>query len=414
MSPPLLAGSLWALGLLGACFGARQWLPTGRAVTHRGWLIVGAVALAVRLLPNLVLPVGAGYDIESFQIVGDLVRAGREVYASPDTVNRHPYLPLQMYWMAAARWGAGAFDLPFVKVVRLAPIAADAGIAILLYQSLRRRSSDRDAFFGGMFYALNPVPIFVSAYHGQFDAIPALLTLLALASPGRSSLGAGGWLGLGILNKSWPVLALPSLALAARGWPKKLLLLGLAILIPLAGVGLYAAVFGADPRAVLGRALSYNWGGGVWGYAYFFRLLSIFRPAFTVLFYTVVDTGRYLTLAALGLVWWFRARHESPGAGILTVLVAFLAVTHAFSIQYLMWVVPFAVLNQDYRWLWRYTLGAFAYMFLTYTTLILEMHITQWLPWPQADWFIIMPAGLPAWLVTVGWATKRVVGTAQE
>jgi hypothetical protein len=122
-----------------------------------------------------------------------------------------------------------------------------------------------------------------------------------------------------------------------------------------------------------------------------------------------VKNARYLTLIALGTAWILRARHERPKAGVLTVLVVFFAVTHAFSVQYLMWMVPFAVLNEEHRWLTRYTLAAFAYMLLAYTTLILEMHITNLLPWPQADWFLIMPAGLPAWLVTVGWAKERLV-----
>jgi hypothetical protein len=92
----------------------------------------------------------------------------------------------------------------------------------------------------------------------------------------------------------------------------------------------------------------------------------------------------------------------------LTILVTFIAWTHAFSIQYLMWVVPFAVLNMDFRWLKYYTVGAFFYMFLVYNTLILELHITSILPWPQADWFLIMPAGLPAWIIAVLWARERL------
>lgn len=410
MTLPLLLGSLWALFLLGVYLKLPHFLPQEGISARRAWLIVGAVALSARLAPNLVLPVGAGYDIESYQIVGDLVLRGEEVYASPATANRHPYLPLQMYWMAVARWGAAAIHLPFVKIVRLAPIGADVGIALLLFLSLRRFGSPQAAFYGGLSYALNPIPTFVSAYHGQFDAIPALCTLLALYWLDESPLAAGGWLGLGILNKSWPVLAFPSLLMGTQGWWKRLLLLGATLAVPLVGVGVYVNAFGANPKAVLERALGYNWGVGIWGYTYFFRMLSVVRPDLAVLFRWLIRYGRYLTLAALGLVWLVRARKEPPGAGVLTILVAFFAVTHAFSIQYLVWVVPFAILNQEYRWLTRYTLGAFAYMFLAYTTLILEMHITQLLPWPQADWFIIMPAGLPAWLVLIGWAGRRLLG----
>lgn len=414
MRGPLLLSAFWALVLLGAwCYLHRAPSPATQPA-QRALLTVAAVALTARLVPNFLLPVGAGYDIESYQIVGGLVLQGEGVYGSSEAADRHPYLPLQMYWSALARWVAAAGSLPFVKIVRLAPILADVGIALLLFLSLRRSHPAGMALRGGLLYALNPIPVLVSAYHGQFDAIPALCILLALYWLSDSSLLTGAWLGLGILVKSWPVLAFPSLLASAKGWRGKLILGGAALAVPLAGVALYTSLFGVDLTVMLRQALGYNWGIGVWGYTYLFRLLSVLRADLAAPLSWFYEYGRYLTLAALGLVWLVRARKEPPEAAILTILVAFFAVTHAFSIQYLMWVVPFAILVQQDRWLKRYTLGAFAYMFLAYNTLILETHITQLLPWPQADWFIIMPAGLPAWLVTVAWTASRLRGSKEE
>jgi hypothetical protein len=291
---------------------------------------------------------------------------------------------------------------------------ADAGIAGLLFSHLRRFASLGDAFRGGLLYALNPIAVFVSAYHGQFDAIPALFTLLAVIVLGRSPWLAGMCLGLGILDKSWPLLAFPSLWAALKGWRSRLWYMGGAVFVPLVGLGIYLLLFKGRVWTVLGRASGYNWGVGVWGYSYFLRLFSILKSGWGAPLDWLVRNGRYLTLVALGLVWLLRARKEPPAASVLTVLVAFLAVTHAFSVQYLMWVIPFAILVQDHKWLSRYTLGAFAYMLLAYTTLILDMRITYLLPWPQADWLIIMPAGLPAWLIAVGWASKRLFGERQS
>jgi hypothetical protein len=94
----------------------------------------------------------------------------------------------------------------------------------------------------------------------------------------------------------------------------------------------------------------------------------------------------------------------------LTVMVAFLALTHAFSIQYLVWVVPFAVYEDPHgRWLRRFTLAAYAYMLLSYSTLILDLRITQMFPALLAEWVIIW-AGLPAWLVSLGWLVSRLRG----
>jgi len=177
---PIFLGIIWAITLLGlfsAALCLNRWfaqISIGRAL-----LLVAMVALCVRLIPNLFLPMGAGYDIESYQIVGNLVLHKENVYTSQEAMRRHPYLPLQMYWMAFSLWFAQTFNLPFVKIVRLAPIFADAGIATWITLRLHNRLPLPSAFRGGLLYALNPITVFVSAYHGQFDAIPVLLTLLS-------------------------------------------------------------------------------------------------------------------------------------------------------------------------------------------------------------------------------------------
>jgi hypothetical protein len=116
---------------------------------------------------------------------------------------------------------------------------------------------------------------------------------------------------------------------------EKVYLILFATLIPVAGVIAYSLIFEANIWNVLIRALSYNRGVGVYGYTYFFRLLWAFNLLNQQVFEFVVDYGRFLTLAILGLVWMIRARKETPAAGILTAYLAFFAATHAFAIQYL-------------------------------------------------------------------------------
>lgn len=405
-------GLFWALLLLVSCLLvppllAKRWSRINRAALL---LLVGVTALGARLVPNLVLPVGAGYDIESYQIVGGLFLQGQDVYTSPEAMNRHPYLPFQMYWMALSLLFSRTFNLPFVKIVRLLPILADTLIALLL-TTYRYPDSPEDALRRGFTYALNPVTVFVSAYHGQFDALPALFLALAICSLERSPIIAGIWLGMGILDKSWPVLAFPTFLKDIRLWKKRFAFCIAVWLIPVIGVGLYAKISKAPVLPILGRALSYNWGVGVWGYTYFFYLVSTVWPIWTAPFQWLVRDGRYLTLAALGVIWVWRARRESPAAGLLTTLVGFFAVTHAFSIQYPMWVIPFALIGgapSDTLWLRRYTLAIFCYMALTYSVFILTPAITHWMPWNQADTFIIRPIGLPAWGICVAWLVQRL------
>ena len=65
-------------------------------------------ALIVRLVPALVLPRGAMYEMEVFRQVGQTTFEGQSVYL---TRTAYPYLPLQLYWAAAAYWLTGATGL---------------------------------------------------------------------------------------------------------------------------------------------------------------------------------------------------------------------------------------------------------------------------------------------------------------
>jgi len=103
------------------------------------------------------------------------------LYSSNLTVDRHPYLPLQMVWMGFSNWLKISLQLPFVKIAKLAPIIAVNAISVLFIMMLHCSSGSLQvSFLGRLLYAVNPVAIFVSDYHGQFDAIPALCILLAI------------------------------------------------------------------------------------------------------------------------------------------------------------------------------------------------------------------------------------------
>lgn len=370
------------------------------------WIVIAV--LVARLVPNFLTPSGDNYDIASYTIVGDLVINHEDVYNSESAVNRHPYLPFQMYWLGLSREISQVVHLQFVQVVRLAPILADLGIALLIFFELGRQISIEMGFYSALLYAFNPISIFVSAYHGQFDAVPVLLIILAFLCVEKTAWLSGGWLGLAILDKSWPVLALPSLVNTRKKWRDRIFILIFVIGIPLIGVFIYSNLFHADPFVVIEKAIVYNRGIGIWGYTFVLKMCSLFSPLFRLIYRWLLIYGRFLTLILLGIVWLFFSQKEKPIAGFLTVIVTFFAITHAFAIQYLVWPVAFAILDQDHRWLVRYTITAYIYMVIAYFTLIISYNIIRIMPMPQADWAIIIPLGLPAWIVTIFWMVNRL------
>lgn len=396
---------LWALGLLFVFLWVLKQRTISRTIKHPVILLL-VITLLVRIIPAFILQPGSNYDIDSFYLVAENVRDFTDVYTAEDTVSRHPYLPLQLYWIGFASWLADKTGFAFTSLVRLAPIVADIFIVLLLYKLIEKKQITHPVR-GSLLFALNPISVYVSAYHGQFDSIPLLFLLMSLFYAGTSTYKSGFWLGLGIWNKSWPVFGFPIILNTFKGFKKKILF-GLAmVVLPLVGVIIYLLVFNADFFTTISKALGYNHGIGVWGYTYFVKMLgSAVLPDVNI--WNVLNFSRVVTIAILGLVWFLVARKQPPIAGVLTILLAFFVFTHAFAIQYLVWLIPFGILMGDFHWIKWFTMAAFAYMFLVYHTLILDMTITNILPWPLADSWIIIPASVPVWLVTIFWFKKHV------
>ncbi len=245
MSLQLVGAAVWSVALLTSCLGLPIILHRFSYPKKNYWAWILGVAILARLVPHLLVPAGGNYDIESFNILSDLINNGEDIYSNPIAEGRHPYLPLLVYWIGFAGKFARLIHQPFEVIYRLLPIAADVGICIVLFFFMKGKDV-QSAFKGAMWYALNPVAVFVSAYQGQFDSLPILFTLLAVFSLGNSAWITGSWMGLAILTKSWPVLALPSILTSLNTIRKKAITLFMILLIILVGVGLYIWLFKSD------------------------------------------------------------------------------------------------------------------------------------------------------------------------
>jgi hypothetical protein len=398
---------VWMLILLVATLYFIRRPPKLSLPKYAPWILLG-IALLVRLIPSALLAGTSNYDIDSFHLTAEVLASGGDIYTSTETKSRHPYLPMQMYALDAANRLAARLRWPFPFTVRLLPIAIDAILAFWLFMLLKKQISEDEAFRWGMVYALNPVTIFISAIHGQFDTLPTMLTLAALLSIPSSAWKTGVFLGLGILNKSWPVLAWPQIMSNIGSWRKRIIATLFMGMVLLAAILLYTWLFDANLLTGLQKAISYNWGIGIWGYTYFVQMALMRLPGWPGTWGWFIKISRFVTLGILAWIWFARTRFQSSVRGFLGIMLGFFALGHAFSIQYLLWPVAFAVYLQEEKWLARYIISASAYMFLVYYTLILDNVIMRLLPWPQADWYIIMPAGIPVWVVTLFWLRKSL------
>jgi hypothetical protein len=264
------------------------------------------------------------------------------------TERLYPYPPLWAAFEAGALWlertGIGSFAVN----VKLPGLAADLAIVALLARAAALGLASAAAPW---LYALHPVSVLVTSAHGQFDAIPIALLLLSvlLAERGRGSASALA-LGVGIAAKSFPVLALPFLAFAnersfrhALGYAALALAPGALLLLPFA-----FADFDALRRELFGYGgiADFGWAAVVRGLAWLStgelqRSEARFWPVAALV-------SKAVFLAAWGVLAVAVARRRlvlDPSRAVLAALLAFAALYGLQSAQYLLWVVPLALLR---------------------------------------------------------------------
>jgi hypothetical protein len=247
------------------------------------------------------------------------------------------FLPLMVYVNAGAYRLGELTGLPWQLIGRVAPVAADV-VLIVLVGALAGTGERRR--WSAFQYALNPVPIMICAIHGQVEPVASAFgvgaVLLAVRTRPRAQ-WSGVLLGLGIAVSTWPILLVPGLLRALPGWRKRLAALAWACAAPLAFfitgpviIGYPARFLGGDVRALLTpRGVIGDWGwttlvtGG-------HRAIS---PPWARL-------GMVILLAALAGTWYLW-RRAHPVDLITAMNLAFLVSSDRFGAQYLVWPVPY-------------------------------------------------------------------------
>lgn len=309
-------------------------------------LFIAAAAAALRILPLL----NAINWTDMYMEQAIPVLKHMNIYSV--TNNIFPYSPVSMFLPALCAKLSAVFNLPFYIIMRLPAILADLGIAVAIYMTLLK-TGRKKAFTVGMLYALNPVSILITSFHGNLISIAVLASFLAyavlLTGPEKNYRLSALLLGLAIGFRGYPILLLPLFLLKLKvGLGKKIEYAAYAI-IPTAISFIPFLIL--DHRSVLREVFTYS-GFPDYGPAailtavYFFKnnalsyglpdsLLNIFSDSTKVLFFIA-----YIMLL-------LSATKKLLISSILTVFLAFYFIYTGISSQYFIWVLPFAFLIQD-------------------------------------------------------------------
>jgi hypothetical protein len=312
-------------------------------MTVRQRALLLAVALGVRLVPVLRADREVADVLRYRKVADHVLDVSWNPYQAP---RLYPYPPVWVWVEAGAGLLSRRLGLSFPVLVKLPVLAAELGIVCWLATwGARRGKGSRPAWV----YALHPVSLLVSGFHGQFDAAALLFVLLSLSSWPERRTGSALALSAAVSLKSFPVLLLPVMLAqpgqAARDRVRYAALVLGPVLLLLAPFAVH------DPGAVRRELLGY---GGVadFGWIALTRamrwlatgVLARSEAAYWgghVLAAKVLFLGAYAGL--LAALYRGRLGTDLPRV-CLSVLLAFLVFYGALSAQYLLWVVPLGAL----------------------------------------------------------------------
>jgi Glycosyltransferase family 87 len=316
-----------------------------------------AVGLAVRILIAVLANGHTPSDVAShFQQVATAVLDHRDPLV---VLHRYQwnFLPFSAYLLAAeAKTG-----LPWQLAVKILPVCCDVATIYLIGRFARPAVRNNVQFV----YALCPLAILISAWHGQIEPIAIMLGLCALLlARKRMAVWAGAVVGLAVASKTWPVLFVPGVF---RDLPRTRWWQAAA-----SGVVVLGALLASIPMFLhdsVHRAISVILGYrsflGTWGWTGVLRYMHLAGDGYSG---PLVDkwqhVGTVLMVVTLLVVLVVFRRCSGPDL-TLALLLAFLAVSAGFGPQYLLW--PVALLIATRRPIgWVYVLLATSYATLFY------------------------------------------------
>jgi hypothetical protein len=369
-------------------------VPDVRAPRRLVWLLA-VLATVAKLL--LAWRTRGTVDVASFwDFGGRILGQGMPELWKNDPLFNH--MPL-VGWFASVLRGIFPKDpQSFSFWWRVPAIAADL-LAVWAVLRIARLEVQR-VRIAVMIFAVSPVSLMVSGFHGNVDPIliAFLIAAAALAVEGRLMLSALA-LALAFNVKAAGIIVAP-LFLAhwiSRGAGGRFFVM--ASVLTLAG---WAYPLMSGPAIFVRNVLSYGGYWGTWGITYWLRQTG-WEPWSSIRFgdYTVAQTAVILPLKLLIIgtsfaLAWRRRKGGDLIEGIAVLWLAVMALAPSGAAQYLVWCAPFLAVARPQFFPWI-TAASAVHLFVFYTV------FCGGLPWDfgiareKTNWIWLLTTNIP-WL----------------
>lgn len=342
--------------------------------SHRPWLVWSAIAALLTLALKLWLAsttIGTN-DVPTWERFATTAQqfGGAELYRREVLFNHPPFMVHVLQLLVSLTHRTG---LPLPFWLRLPAILADLATVVLVWKILPPRLDQHGRLAALLLLAGAPPLIMISGFHGNTD--PAMICFVVLAiyliDQRISVVGAGVALGIALSLKIVPLIFIPAIVFSLSTWRARLSLCVAVVATWCIGAMPYLLQV---PRLILRQVFAYSGNYGQWGISRLFVLRAAkANPGATwaeLEHGAYADLGRLLILVSIvaAVAWMNRPTGRKPALFVQCGLVAFLflALSPAFGVQYLAWLMPWVVALGFRATLVLYTVSSL-FLFRVYT-----------------------------------------------
>jgi len=301
----------------------------------------------------------------------------------------------------------------FPFLLRLPGIVADFLVVLVLLQF--RKIDLRIPTWALALFALSPVSLMVSGFHGNTDPVMIFFLVCAvwMCLRDQSAL-AGLFFALGCQIKIVPLLLLP--AFVFYWWSQKRVR-GFLIAGAITTLVLWSEPLLNFPILFAKNVLAYGSYWGIWGITYLFRATGL--PEFSRLSFfdlepaqTIIMTVLKLIVvsAALWIAWQHRrARGRAFVESLAYTWLVFFIFAPGVCPQYLIWFAPFILILSP-TFYTAVTIASSAFLFAFYNitagglpwkvALAMDDSQQHWTVWSLLPWLVIIVGSIALWRKT--------------
>jgi hypothetical protein len=314
-----------------------------------------------------------------------------------------------IYALTQQRW-CQDLDIHFPFLLRLPGIIADFLVVLVL---LRLTKTDlRIPTWALALFALSPVSLMVSGFHGNTDPVMVMFLILASSFCLRGkSVWCGLFLAFSCQIKIIPLLLLPIFFFF---WLSRRHAVSFSLSFVLVSLVLWAEPLLKFPTLFARNVLLYGSYWGIWGITYWLRVTNLAMFRMEPVFYDisamesfVVTVLKLIIIAAVLMIAW-RRRNLGERAlfdSVAYAWIVFFVFAPGVCAQYMVWLAPFALVLSPvfYGWL---AASSSLFLFFFYNvnagefpwySVISDGRHGDWAPWSIWPWATLILGMILLW-----------------